>query len=139
MLIQVVQRRPAQLSVLAIDSAAGGLQLMANILIGLYFAAGGWRNLRIANLAMVLRVFLQQGFIGEKALRQAFRVIQSLNGEDIFYPLKLAFQLCQFGRQRPLRTARNLVRIDAYRVNLGAEMFAPCLMASAISRHHPGL
>lgn len=67
MLIQVVQRRPAQLSVLAIDSAAGGLQLMANILIGLYFAAGGWRNLRIANLAMVLRVFLQQGFIGEKA------------------------------------------------------------------------
>lgn len=138
MLIQVVQRRPAQLSVLAIDSAAGGLQLMANILIGLYFTAGGWRNLRIANLAMVLRVFLQQGFIGEKALRQAFRVIQSLNGEDIFYPLSSLFSCASLGGSG-LRTARNLVRIDAYRVNLGAEMFAPCLMASAISRYYPGL
>lgn len=74
---------------------------MANILIGLYFATGGWRNLRIANLTVMLRVFFQQGFIGEKAFRQAFRVIQPLNGEDIFTPLSSLFNCASLGGSGP--------------------------------------
>jgi hypothetical protein len=68
-LVQVVKRRPAQLAIPAIN-AAGGFQLMTNILVGLNIAARRRRNLGIANLAVMLRIVLQQRLVGEKTLRQ---------------------------------------------------------------------
>ena len=54
------------------------------VLIGLHFTARGRGNLRIADFAVVFRIFIQQRFIGEEPLRQPFGVIQTLHGEDVF-------------------------------------------------------
>jgi hypothetical protein len=69
-LVQVVKRRPAQLAIPAINAAGFGFKLMTNILIGLNIAARRRRNLGIANLAVMLRIVLQQRLVGEKTLRQ---------------------------------------------------------------------
>ena len=50
MLVQIKQRRPAQLTVAAVDAPCFRLQLMTNILIGLHFPTRRRCNLRIADL-----------------------------------------------------------------------------------------
>ena len=69
MLIQVKERRPAKLTIATIDAPRFRLQLVTNILVGLNFTARRWRYLCITNFTVVLRVFIQQRFICQEALR----------------------------------------------------------------------
>ena len=98
MLIEVIERRPAQLTIFTVNTSGFGLQLMTNILIGLNLAPRGRCNLRIADFTVVLRELLQQGFIGMETFRQALRVVQPLNGEDVFHICQLGFKLRQLRR-----------------------------------------
>ncbi len=67
-LVQIKQRRPAQLTVAPVDAPCFRLQLMTNILIGLHFPTRRRCNLRIADFTVVLRIFIQQRFIRQEAL-----------------------------------------------------------------------
>ena len=129
MLVQVVERGPAKLAKLAIDASGCSFQLVTNILIGLYIATGSGRDLGITDLAMMLRVLLKQRLIGEESLRQPFRVVKPLHGENILHIFQLILQLSQLRRQRAFGVARNFVRIDPNRINLGTERLTPCLIA----------
>ena len=129
MLVQIVERSPAKLAELAIDASGCGFQLVADILIGLHIAAGGRRDLGITDFAVVLRVLLEQRLVGEESLRQPFRIVKTLHGEDILHIFQLVLQLGQLRRQRTFSVARNFVRIDPYRINLGTERLTPCLIA----------
>ena len=77
----------------------------------------------------MLRILFEQRLIGEEPLRQSFRVVKPLHREDILHVFELVFQLDQLRRQRTFGVARNLVRIDPYRINLGAERLTPRLIA----------
>ena len=129
MLVQIVKRSPAKLAELAIDASGCGFQLVADILIGLHIAAGRRRDLGITDLTVMLRILFEQRLIGEEPLRQPFRVVKALHREDILHVFELVFQLDQLRRQRTFGIARNLVRIDPYRINLGAKRFTPRLIA----------
>ncbi|MNV58748.1 hypothetical protein D3C71_1511350 [compost metagenome] len=71
---------------------------MADILISLHLSTGCRRNLRVTNFTVMLREFIQQAFVGQESLRQAFGVIQTFDGEDIFDVFQLTFKLCQLRR-----------------------------------------
>ncbi len=56
---------------------------MTNILIGLHITTRRWCNLGITNFTMMLRIFFQQRFIGEKTLWQTFGIIQPFDRKEI--------------------------------------------------------
>lgn len=66
MLIEVIQRRPAQRTVLTIYASGFGFQLMTNILISLYITTRCRRNLLITDFTAMLRKVFQQRFICQK-------------------------------------------------------------------------
>ena len=72
MLIEIKQRRPAQLTILTVNAPGFRLKLMTDILIRLHIATGSGRNLRVTNFSVMLREFLQQRLIGLKTLRKPF-------------------------------------------------------------------
>ncbi len=119
MLIEVVERRPAQRAELTVDAPRLGFQLMTNILIGLHISARGRRNLRIADFAAMFREVFQQRFIRQETLRQPFRIVEALTGNDIFRIAQFAFHRRHFGRQRTFGHLFDAVRLDTDRIDLG--------------------
>lgn len=131
MLIQIKERRPAQLTVAAINTPCFSLQLMTNVLIGLNLTARGRRYLGIANFTVMLWVFIQQRFIRQETFRQPFGIIKTLDREDIFDVLEFILKLRQLRRQRTGSLLSDFVRFNPYRIDFGMECFPPRRMGLA--------
>ena len=102
---------------------------MTNILIGLHITTRRWCNLGITNFTMMLRIFFQQRFIGEKTLWQTFGIIQPFDRKDILYVFQFRFKLRQFWWQWPGSLFGYFFRFNADRVDFCSKCFAPGCMA----------
>ncbi|MNE86945.1 hypothetical protein D3C80_1840850 [compost metagenome] len=71
-LIQIIERCPAQLAITSVNAPGFSFELVTNVLIGLDLATRRWRNLRITNLTVMLRILLQQPLVSLEALGQPF-------------------------------------------------------------------
>ncbi len=136
MLIQIKERRPAQLTVAAINAPCFRLQLVTNILISLHFTARGGRYLRIADFTVMLRVLLQQRFIRQETFWQPFGIIKTFHREDILHVLEFILKLRQFGRQRTGSLLGNLFRFNTDGIHFSVECLAPGRMGFTPFGHH---
>jgi hypothetical protein len=120
MLIQVKQRRPAQLTIATIN-APRRFQLMTNILIGLNLTARRRRYLGVTNFTVMLRVFIQQRF-RPGSVPVALWNNQTLNRE-YFSRLSSFLSCASFGG-----SAGSLLRdrrFNPNRIHFGVEGFPP--------------
>ncbi len=148
MLVEIIERRPAQRAVLTVNTPRFRLQLMTNVLIGLHIATRRRSNLRIADFATVFREVFQQRFIRQETFRQAFGIIETLTGNNVFRIAQLALHRGHFWRQRAFSHLFDAVRLNADRINLGCEgvakrvmqliarAFQLCQLGQAINERH---
>lgn len=125
MLIQIEKWSPAELTIAPVDAPCFGLQAVTNITVSLNLTARGRRYLGIADLAVMLREFIQQGFISEESLRQPFGIIQSFNRKDILNVLEFVLELGKLRRQRTRGLLGDFVWLNTNRVDFGMEISSP--------------
>ncbi len=87
---------------------------------------------------MMLREFIQQGFIGEESLRQPFGIIQSFNRKDILNVLEFVLELGKLRRQRTGGLLGNFVWLNTDWVDFGMEISSPRSMRFTAVSDQPG-
>ena len=80
--MDVVDRHPIELAEPAVDRAGQRLELVADVGVGIDALAGRRRDLGQHDLALVLRVFLQEAPEGLELLRQALGVVETIDADD---------------------------------------------------------
>ena len=80
--VDVVDRHPVELAEAAVDGAGERFQLMANVGIGLDALARRRRDLREHDLALILRILLQEPPERLELLRQSLGVVEAVDADD---------------------------------------------------------